>query len=145
MRIVAMVVVLCWQGAFVLYAQTPAVDDKPAGQHEVTDSMRTDTLREVLVKPKDGKVTLPLSKSTTMDVKLQSWAERYSPNGLLQRYAPTLHDQIMHPFGFAERKKKRKRKKVQKVLELYDAVDRKDPLQLLLDSVAATMKPYKDE
>lgn len=100
-----------------------------------TDTLKTDTLREVTVRPHSG-VRLPFTNSTQSEVNGIVNAEKYSLNGLIQRYAPTLHDQIMHPFGFAERKKKRKRKKVERVLEQYDAIDAVDPLRLLLDSVA---------
>ncbi len=121
------VAALCWQSAASLYAQS---DNVPS------DSLKTDTLREVIVTGGNHGVQLPLSNSLKQDMKLSSWAQKYSPNGLLQKYAPTLHDQIMHPFGFAERKKNRKRKKVDKILQQYDAIDAVDPLQLLLDSVA---------
>ena len=121
------VAALCWQSAATLYAQS---DNVPA------DSLKTDTLREVVVKGRERTVQIPLSNSMKLDMKLATWAQKYSPNGLLQKYAPTLHDQIMHPFGFAERKKNRKRKKVNKILQQYDAIDAVDPLKLLLDSVA---------
>lgn len=94
------------------------------------DTLQTDTLREVVVRADTG-IHIPLSGSLIKDAHRKD----YSPNAILQRLAPTLHDQIMHPFGFKERKQNRKRKKVNKILRDYDMIDR-DPLQMLLDSIA---------
>lgn len=103
---------------------------------EVTpiDTLRVDTLREISVQGKEG-IQVPLSNSLTKGVAVMKKAEKYSLNGLIQHYFPTLHDQITHPFGFAERRRNRKRKKVRGVLQQYDALAR-DPLKMLLDSVA---------
>lgn len=94
------------------------------------DTLQTDTLREVVVKADSG-IHIPLSGSLIKDAHRKD----YSPNAILQRLAPTLHDQIMHPFGFKERKQNRKRKKVNKILRDYDMIN-SDPLQMLLDSIA---------
>ena len=97
------------------------------------DTLTVDTLREVEVLP---NIKLPVSGSLKRDVDLLNWQNRNSLGGLLERVSPMLHDQMMHPFGFKERKKTRKRKKVKKVLEEYDAVGRSDlEYRMMLDSV----------
>lgn len=89
-----------------------------------------DTLREIIVRP-DTVIRVGISPTLRQDMRNQN---RYSLGSVMQRRLPTLNDQILHPFGFEERKQNRKRKKVQHVLDEYDA--RRDPLQELLDSVA---------
>lgn len=123
-RTVLCVAVLSFVGTAALRAQTQAA----------ADTLQTDTLREVSVRP--NTVRMPFTNRTREEVQSVVNAQKYSLNGLIQGVAPMLHDQIMHPFGFAERKRSRKRKKVKKVLEQYDAIGRPDPLQMLLDSVA---------
>lgn len=99
-----------------------------------SNSQRTtedeDTLREIIVRP-DTVIRVGISPTLRQDMRNQ---DRYSLGSIMQRRLPTLNDQILHPFGFEERKQNRKRKKVQQVLDDYDA--RRDPLQELLDSVA---------
>lgn len=89
-----------------------------------------DTLREIIVRP-DTVIRVGVSPTLRQEMFNQN---RYSLGSVMQRRLPTLNDQILHPFGFEERKQNRKRKKVQHVLDDYDA--RRDPLQELLDSVA---------
>lgn len=131
---------LMWGGTSLLCAQSGQTgrQEREADTLERKDSLREDTLRTVTVRP--GQSRLPWSNSTQKEVKAMQNAHKYSLDGILSKVAPTLHDQILHPFGFKERKKSRKRKKVQKVLWQYDALPTQDPLQLLLDSVALEMK-----
>lgn len=89
-----------------------------------------DTLREIIVRP-DTVIRIGVSPTPRLGVFDQS---RYSLGGILQRRAPVLQDQMLHPFAVKERKNERKRKKVQQVLDSYDSL--RDPLQELLDSVA---------
>lgn len=93
-----------------------------------------DTLRELTVRPDSGGIRIPISVPLSESLKLQIWGQQNSLGGILQRKAPMLNDQIMHPFGFKERKKIRKKKKVKHILEQYDATAA-DPLQQLLDSL----------
>ena len=131
---------LMWGGTSLLCAQSGQTrkQEGEADTLERKDSLREDTLRTVTVRP--GQRRIPLTNGTQKEVKAMQNARKYSLNGILERVAPMLHDQILHPFGFKERKKSRKRKKVQKVLWQYDALPTQDPLQLLLDSVAREMK-----
>lgn len=131
---------LMWGGTSLLCARSGRTgrQENEADTLERKDSLREDTLRTVTVRP--GQSRLPWSNSTQKEVKAMQNARKYSLDGILSKVAPTLHDQILHPFGFKERKKSRKRKKVQKVLWQYDALPTQDPLQLLLDSVALEMK-----
>ncbi|MBQ0049361.1 MAG: hypothetical protein KBT12_03855 [Bacteroidales bacterium] len=110
--------------------------------HEVDGAQFVDTLREVTVRPDSGGIRLPVSNAIRESLKLQGWAQQNSLNGILQRHAPMLHDQIMHPFAFKERKRIRKKKKVDHVLQQYDAVAA-DPLQALLDSVKRALLQEK--
>lgn len=89
-----------------------------------------DTLREIIVRP-DTVIRIGISPTLRQDMRNQN---RYSLGSILDRRAPGLQDRITHPFAIQERKYERKRKKVQHVLDDYDA--RRDPLQELLDSVA---------
>lgn len=123
MRMMMLAAVLAW-GATDASAQSMAYPD----------SLKTDTLREITIEGSKD-VRLPMSSGLKSSIQDIVNAEKYSLSGILDRYAPMMKDYIMHPFGFAERKKARKRKKVAKVLHDYDAVN--DPLQELLDSVAA--------
>lgn len=120
---IGMWILLSYMGSLTLCAQS----------QQPTDSMKVDTLREVTVH--GGKIRMPLSGSVNSDVRMMQNMQKYSLNGIIQRVSPMLHDQIMHPFGFSERKKSRKRKKVNRILEQYDAIGN-DPMELLLDSLA---------
>ena len=145
-----MVCLMVWGGTSLLCAQSRTAEGGGAVRDTLNrrdlligdtlsrkDSLREDTLRTVTVRP--GQRRIPLTNGTQKEVKAMQNARKYSLNGILERVAPTLHDQILHPFGFKERKMNRKRKKVQKVLWQYDAIPMQDPLQLLLDSVAREM------
>lgn len=97
------------------------------------DSLRAekeDTLREITIQG-SNEVKLPMSGALKSQVQGIVNARKYSLSGIL---GETVTDYIMHPFGFAERKRAKKRKKVSKVLQQYDAIT--DPLQELLDSLA---------
>lgn len=104
-------------------------------QLSLTDSIKADTLREVVVSNK-RKVSFPLNSTMMKEVTFMTKFRQSSLGGWLQKYYPIVNDYITHPFGFAERKRNRKRKKVKHVLEQFDAVGTADPLQVLLDSVA---------
>lgn len=90
-----------------------------------------DTLRELVVKA-PRSIYMPMSKSMQSELKLNAWQQKYSLGGILQRKAPLVQDYIMHPFGFAERKKNKKRQKVSELLEEYDRID---PFYHQLDSI----------
>lgn len=128
------------EGTPTLRAQPQREDVKPLPKDTLNkpDTLWEDTLRAVTIRPL-GMV--PLSKRMQKYAEEIKKGQRYSLNGIIEKLSPTLHDQIMHPFGFKERRKSRKRKKVRKVLQQYDALPMKDPLQLLLDSVAREMTP----
>ncbi len=104
-------------------------------QLSLTDSIKADTLREVVVKS-DRRVTFPLSSTIKKEVNFMTKFRESTLGGWLHKNFPIVNDYITHPFGFAERKHNRKRKKVKHILEQYDAVGTTDPLQMLLDSVA---------
>ena len=106
-------------GGLAFIAASPVGSVSPrAGEGLPIDTLEADTLREVIVTASDS-IKMPLSKNVMKDAAKTD----YSLGGLLQRYAPTLNDQITHPFGFKERKQARKKKKVNKVLEQLDALD----------------------
>lgn len=104
--------------------------DAVAQSHTQRTTEDEDTLREIIVRP-DTVIRVGISPTLRQDMRNQN---RYSLGSILERRAPVLQDQMLHPFAIQERKYERKRKKVQHVLDDYDA--RRDPLQELLDSVA---------
>ena len=110
-------------GALDAAAQTPVPQDS-------THVVMEDTLREVVIGGRKA-VDLPMSNGLKSSIKGIVDAQKYSLTGLI---GETAADYILHPFGFAERKRAKKRKKVKKVLREYDAMQ--DPLKEVLDSVA---------
>ena len=83
------------------------------------DSMPTDTLREVTVRPLKQLpvVTLPLQGTIDLGIK--------SPPtilNILEKRFPGIQDKIMHPTAFKARRREKRRKRCLKTLEDYDKV-----------------------
>lgn len=78
------------------------------------DTLSVDTLREVVV---DGEQGLPVEQQFRRDVQRNRQPRMKTLGDLLPR---SLQDKILHPFAIGERRKERRRKKAQRVMEEYD-------------------------
>ncbi|MGN0233476.1 MAG: hypothetical protein ACI4B5_03515 [Bacteroidaceae bacterium] len=80
------------------------------------DSLRTDTLREVIVKPDSVLQIMQVLKKTTRD----NTPRTKSLGDIIEKAAPGLQDKMLHPFAMKQRKSERRKKKLYKALEQYD-------------------------
>lgn len=90
----------------------------------VDDSMRTDTLREVTIRPLKE---YHLSEMELSGIKNDIVAPP-SLGGILEKLSPGINDKILHPFAIKQRKQERRRKRALKNLEDYDRVKTLDEL-----------------
>lgn len=91
-------------------------DTLPPATH---DSIRTDTLREVIVHGKqDGK--LPVEEA--LGKTLGGIKRPPTLGDILEKAAPGLQDKMLHPFAIKQRKRERHKKKMRKALEHYEEV-----------------------
>ena len=85
------------------------------------DSMRTDTMREVVVYSPQG---LPVNKA--LDRSLKRWKEGRvnipSVGKMLEKLSPGINDKITHPFAIKDRKREKSRKHRLRGLEHFDQV-----------------------
>lgn len=86
------------------------------------DTAFMDTLREVTVMGDSLKVA-PVKGAIDESLKRHAQPSVPTLGEVLNKVAPNAMDYVLHPFGFAERKKKKKVKKVRRILEEYDRVD----------------------
>lgn len=80
------------------------------------DSLRTDTLREVVVKPDSVLQIMKVLKKTTKD----NTPRTKSLGDVIEDLAPGLQDKMLHPFAMKQRKSERRKKKLYRALEQYD-------------------------
>ncbi|MGN1256085.1 MAG: hypothetical protein ACI4UA_02860 [Bacteroidaceae bacterium] len=80
------------------------------------DSLRTDTLREVVVKPDSVLQIMKVLKQTTKD----NTPRTKSLGDVIEKVAPGLQDKMLHPFAMKQRKAERRKKKLYRALEQYD-------------------------
>ncbi|MDD7243443.1 MAG: hypothetical protein SOV28_05425 [Bacteroidaceae bacterium] len=80
------------------------------------DSLRTDTLREVVVKPDSVLQIMKVLKKTTQD----NTPRTKSLGDVIEDLAPGLQDKMLHPFAMKQRKSERRKKKLYRALEQYD-------------------------
>ena len=95
------------------------LSDSLAVSTEQIDSIRTDTLQEVIV--------LPLHRLPIEDVLRESLDRQESLHvptlsEILEKSRPGLLDVIMHPFAFKQRRREKRKRQSMKVLEDYDRV-----------------------
>jgi len=85
------------------------------------DSMRTDTMREVVVYSPQG---LPVNKA--LDRSLKRWKEGQvnipSVGEMLEKLSPGINDKITHPFAIKDRKREKRRKQRLRSLEHFEQV-----------------------
>jgi len=106
----------------VLIQQPDSVPSAP----QKTDTLRTDTLRQVIVR---GDTLSPINSAIAKTLKAHP-IPKPSPSlsDLLRKISPRLEDQITHPFAIKERRREKERKKHQKILQHYDQVKTFDEL-----------------
>lgn len=97
----------------------------------VADSVRTDTLKEVVVEGGVRQVSKAIGRSIEAWKKSQPRVKSFGD--VLEKLSPGLNDKITHPFAFKQRKMERKRKRTKKILEHYDRVKTFD--ELLRESI----------
>lgn len=114
---------------------TPSCVALPDDQDTAQDTAMYDTLREVTVMGDSLKVA-PVKGAIEESLKRHAQPSVPTLGEVLNKVAPNAMDYVLHPFGFAERKKKKKVKKVRQILEEYDRVDAaQDEFNHKLDSI----------
>lgn len=107
------------------------------------DSLRTDTLREVTVRPDS---LLPVQRIVEEIIRKEREEEIHIPSlgEILQKRFPRLNDIICHPTAFRQRRREARTRRCLKNLEDYDKVKTFDELlreayerQMLEDSLNA--------
>lgn len=98
------------------------------------DTAFEDSLHEVTVMGDSMKLA-PVNDAIRQSLGRNPVPKVVSLGDLLNKVAPEAMDYVMHPFGFAERKTKKKRKKVQQILQDFDKAGAPDPFVLKLDSI----------
>lgn len=118
-------------------AQAPAA--ACAGQDStVRDTLRADTLREVVVRPDS---VLPVVRVLEKTVGRSRGPRSVSLGDVIEKVAPGLQDKMLHPFAIKQRKSERRKKKMRQVLENYD---RQKTFNELLDE-AVKRQQMEDE
>lgn len=84
------------------------------------DTLKVDTLHEVVVEG------VSVMQQINRDLKRDDTPRTLNASDVLDMISPGLTDKIMHPFAFKQRKKERKRKKVEKML---DEMEMKEKLE----------------
>lgn len=85
-----------------------------------SDTLRIDTLREVTVK---GDTVLPVLEAIRKSIGAHPIPQDPPTLGdLLEKLSPGINDRITHPFAIKERKREKRKRKHQKILQNYDRV-----------------------
>lgn len=105
------------------------------------DSLRTDTLKEVIVVGGEPQVSKAIGRSIEAWKKSQPRVKSFGD--VLEKWSPGLNDKITHPFAFKQRKMERKRKRTKKILEHYDRVKTFD--ELLRESIREQEEEEKNK
>lgn len=98
------------------------------------DTAMVDTLYEVTVMG-DSLRLAPVREAINQSLGRDQGPQMQTLGDVLNKVAPQAMDYVLHPFGFAERKKKKKKKRVKQVLEEFDRAGETDPFVLKLDSI----------
>ena len=104
----------------------------------VRDTLRADTLREVVVRPDS---VLPVVRVLEKTVGRSRGPRSVSLGDVIEKVAPGLQDKMLHPFAIKQRKSERRKKKMRRVLENYD---RQKTFNELLDE-AVKRQQMEDE
>lgn|GEM_PF-5809163 len=98
------------------------------------DTAMVDTLRELTVMGDSLRVA-PVKDAISQSLKRNGGPKQVTLGDVLNKVAPGTMDYILHPFGFAERKKKKKKKRMNQILQQFDQVDQRDAFARQLDSI----------
>lgn len=88
------------------------------------DSLQADTLKEVIVHPRDK---LPVEEAIDQSLRRGQIGTK-TLGDILERLSPGINDKITHPFAIKARQKERRRKRAMKALENFDRVRTFDEL-----------------
>ena len=101
--------------AFVLQADTLA-----SSRQMPADSLRTDTLREITVRPDS---VLPIVKAIDESLRRHPVPHVMTLGDALEKLSPGLNDKITHPFAFKQRQKERRHKRLMQALDKFDRIE----------------------
>ena len=86
----------------------------------MSDSIRTDTLREVTVRPDS---VLPIVKAIDESLKRNPVPKTMTLGDILEKLSPGINDKITHPFAIKQRKRERRHNRLMKALDNFDKVE----------------------
>lgn len=101
--------------AFVLQADTLA-----SSRQMPADSLRTDTLREITVRPDS---VLPIVRAIDESLRRHPVPHVMTLGDALEKLSPGLNDKITHPFAFKQRQKERRHKRLMQALDKFDRIE----------------------
>lgn len=102
------------------------------------DSLHTDTLRELEVRPDS---VLPVKRALEKTIGRSKGPRSMSLGDVIEKLSPGLNDKITHPFAIKQRKSERRKKKLLKALEHYESTK---TFNELLDE-AVRRQQFEDE
>jgi len=101
----------------LLFSLALAADSVSRTPQMPPDSVRTDTLREVVVRPDS---VLPVVKAIDEALRRNPVPRTMTLADVLEKLSPGLNVKITHPFAFKQRQRERRRKRLVKALEEFD-------------------------
>ena len=136
---------------FAAFMLTATPEDTIPPTQEPKDTLKEGELTVPGRKLKEVEVVAPGPTSGLEDALRQSIERMGIRNpltlgDLVNKISPNLTDKIMHPFGFKERRRAKKRKKVQKILNDFDRTKTFDELvREALEREGITLPPREEK
>lgn len=136
---------------FAAFMLTATPEDTIPPTQEPKDTLKKGELTVPGRKLKEVEVVAPGPTSGLEDALRQSIERMGIRNpltlsDLVNKISPNLTDKIMHPFGFKERRRAKKRKKVQKILNDFDRTKTFDELvREALEREGITLPPREEK
>ena len=136
---------------FAAFMLTATPEDTIPPTQEPKDTLKKGELTVTGRKLKEVEVVAPGPTSGLEDALRQSIERMGIRNpltlgDLVNKISPNLTDKIMHPFGFKERRRAKKRKKVQKILNDFDRTKTFDELvREALEREGITLPPREEK
>lgn len=136
---------------FAAFMLTATPEDTIPPTQEPKDTLKKGELTVPGRKLKEVEVVAPEPTSGLEDALRQSIERMGIRNpltlgDLVNKISPNLTDKIMHPFGFKERRRAKKRKKVQKILNDFDRTKTFDELvREALEREGITLPPREEK
>ena len=132
-----------------LFALTLQTDTLAHSRNQPVDTLRTDTLREVIIHPNRR---LPIEDAIDESLKRNPVPRTMTLGDVLEKLSPGLNDKITHPFAIKQRKKERRHTRLMKALDRFDKVESFEEQlqaayerQMAEDSIAAAKKQLERE